>query len=1581
MKDGIQNILGLDLGTNSIGWALVEIDHDRCLVSIKSIGSRIIPMDPSEISKFENGAHMSSAAATRREKRQPRRMNERFILRRDRLNCILDIYKMLPDHYRLEIDFETPEGKRCGKLKRFKEPKIAYKVKTPDCSSKHKKYEFLFEDSYREMCADLTARYGDVNKRGIPKDWTLYYLRQKALNQPISMLELAWVLHSFNQKRGYEKVDGTDDTQSENEIRTVIVTEVVAINDNVYHITVADVDNNAWTFSYIEESAYQVTHVGDFKQLEIVLGYDKEGIIDNNKTKYVITELRDLKLVENKRDEAIFFLTFENKWEQEAKAKNNASLKAGNTYTFICKTEYKENGEFIKRILTPSLESDKKANWAYIKLDTETRIEKYNHEHGTKGVASYIYHHLLSQEADKLHNKIIGGMVESVERKYYHDEVVAILKKQSQFHDKLNDENLYEDAVCTLYPHNEKHRGLLMQQTLTQLLADDVLFYQRELKSKKSEISDCPFESYKYEDNEGNEKERKVKVAHRSNPVFQEFRLWKFISQLRIFEEPTEEHASRLDVTEQYLTYDAKAALFEDMMTHKTIKQTILSRPYLHLPNRGSGYTWNYESDHEEKGNETHYEFMWRLRRIKDFDWQGFLSATHNDNGKSVTNEYMLWHFFYAVKRCDQKTKGLATLVERLLGYAGLDASLVPEITKNLITFTGFKNEYAAYSEKALLKLLPLMRCGKYWNSLDVEKITGVVDDVECQGMIERGTDERKGAVDIVYADKLLALHSERWNSPQDIIHYLKHSFKSNSLKNPVVEKVVREMLYIVHDVWQEQLYANSGFHFSEIHVELGRELQKSPKQKEKANIEKLNNEKANKRAELILREMQLEAMSPFLREKYRIYEDCLLSKIQYDKKDADYEYKDKNGDVQKITKAEIEEIKKASDVNSHDIAKYRMWLDNQFSSPYTGQPIKFTDLFDGHKYQRDHVLPRERVTLNALCNLVMCEAAVNKTKGALTGMQFIKQFGGRRVKGHLILTETQYRDWVDKNIRDPKRREIMLSEHIPSRYLQAENQLNNTRYISRLALQLLSRIVREPEEKGAISKHMLPVNGSVTAWLRKDWKLGEVWNELIAPRFLRMNREIEKLTGKPSTLFGAEREVHGKKVFIPDVPEQYREDFEKKRIDHRHHALDALVVALTETGHIQYINNKTGDTNTPEALIIRKALKKKYTFAAKKDDGEKEVRFRLPLQYEVNGNVNKYKYLFDKAPTPDFKKIVLKAMTDLVVTFKQTGRIMSPRQNLYLRWDEEKGRIVTTSEENLKDESKWCIRKPVSADTIYGQRSHNVFTSRWKNELQNLPSKLPTEKENAKQKLEDIVPDKGIRTIISAHIDKYKDVASAFTEESISQLNKQLIEKGLYPIQKLALLENSEMMHPLSINEGVKSRQFVRNAKGGNTSCYFYGDHLEVLTLDMLCQGQNVTDNFAFKLLPNDLVYIPTETEVKKAAKIDKEQASFAELGIKKISSDSIYKMIQCRPKGNQVYLYCMPSTMSKMILSDGKGISKEGPLKTVKGEIVLTNDDALGPNSLEGILIKSVCWKVIMSRTGHILNMVTQSGLVITQ
>lgn len=107
----MRKILGLEPGTNSIGWAIVNAkpvqreDGTEYLKpeSIEMAGSRIIPMDAATLGNFDAGNSVSQTAA-RTGYRGVRRLRERFLLRRERLNRVLDCMGFLPEHYSAELD-------------------------------------------------------------------------------------------------------------------------------------------------------------------------------------------------------------------------------------------------------------------------------------------------------------------------------------------------------------------------------------------------------------------------------------------------------------------------------------------------------------------------------------------------------------------------------------------------------------------------------------------------------------------------------------------------------------------------------------------------------------------------------------------------------------------------------------------------------------------------------------------------------------------------------------------------------------------------------------------------------------------------------------------------------------------------------------------------------------------------------------------------------------------------------------------------------------------------------------------------------------------------------------------------------------------------------------------------------------------------------------------------------------------------------------------------------------------------------------------------------------------------------------
>src|ERR1035437_9898158 len=93
----MKKILGLDIGTNAIGCALVKNN------SIQGIGSRIIPMG-AEVLNFEKG-NPQTKNADRRSARSIRRMGKRYKARRNKLLYVLQQLSMLPKQFQFSTPF------------------------------------------------------------------------------------------------------------------------------------------------------------------------------------------------------------------------------------------------------------------------------------------------------------------------------------------------------------------------------------------------------------------------------------------------------------------------------------------------------------------------------------------------------------------------------------------------------------------------------------------------------------------------------------------------------------------------------------------------------------------------------------------------------------------------------------------------------------------------------------------------------------------------------------------------------------------------------------------------------------------------------------------------------------------------------------------------------------------------------------------------------------------------------------------------------------------------------------------------------------------------------------------------------------------------------------------------------------------------------------------------------------------------------------------------------------------------------------------------------------------------------------
>ncbi len=265
----MKHIVGLDLGPNSIGWASLYYDGEE--KSINAANSRIIPMTAKELNAFQSG-NTESKAKERREKRSARRMRERFLLRREKLHRILKVLGFLPEHYSKSLGWDLEnDAKHFGTFLEGMETKLAWK------KIDSKRAEFLFEDAFQEMVKEFKEKHPEL--KCVSHDWTIYYLRKKALTQPITKEQLAWVILQFNQKRGYEleREEELETSDNKKQEYKELVVKSVEVLENKGKTTKYQIRFQDSELIYVKDSKYPLNWEGRTIPLIVTTKLDEDG--------------------------------------------------------------------------------------------------------------------------------------------------------------------------------------------------------------------------------------------------------------------------------------------------------------------------------------------------------------------------------------------------------------------------------------------------------------------------------------------------------------------------------------------------------------------------------------------------------------------------------------------------------------------------------------------------------------------------------------------------------------------------------------------------------------------------------------------------------------------------------------------------------------------------------------------------------------------------------------------------------------------------------------------------------------------------------------------------------------------------------------------------------------------------------------------------------------------------------------------------------------------------------------------------------------------------------------------------------
>ena len=423
----VKNILGLDLGVASIGWAYVQEDDKNSENNkIIKLGVRVNPLTVDEQINFEKGKPITTNAS-RTLARSGRRNLQRFKLRRANLIDVL------------------------------------------------KKGNILKE-------GDLLAEVGKNSTFQTQK------LRAKSAKEKIELSDFVRVLLIINKKRGYKS-----SRKAKNEDEGQIV-DGMAVAKKIYEDNLTP---GEYSYQLLLEGKKQLP---DFYRSDLQSEFDKIWKFQKQFNPEIFNgEL--YKALEGKNKNAtwkILEIPF-----TLVGIKQIGTLQEKKIEKYLWRSEaLKKQLDFESlAIVLQEINSNLNNSSGYLGAISDRSKELY---FNNETVGEYLYQQLKASPHTKLKNQVFY-------RQDYLDEFEKIWETQSQYHKELTKE--LKDEV-----------------------RDVVIFYQRKLKSQKGLISICEFENREIEITENGKTKKKVvglKVAPKSSPLFQEFKIWQVLNNLQ----------------------------------------------------------------------------------------------------------------------------------------------------------------------------------------------------------------------------------------------------------------------------------------------------------------------------------------------------------------------------------------------------------------------------------------------------------------------------------------------------------------------------------------------------------------------------------------------------------------------------------------------------------------------------------------------------------------------------------------------------------------------------------------------------------------------------------------------------------------------------------------------------------------------------------------------------------------------------------------------------------------------------------------------------------------------------------------
>ena len=924
--------------------------------------------------------------------------------------------------------------------------------------------------------------------------------------------------------------------------------------------------------------------------------------------------------------------------------------------------------------------------------------------------------------------------------------------------------------------------------------------------------------------------EKEEKVIPTTHPLFQEFRCWKQINNLFVTSKTLV--GNKYKYQNRYLTKEEKRAIYEKLQTQKEV---------------GFGSVVEILNMDKSKGklDKEHKDYFLNGLNIKAklkgcdtlLSFKKELGVYFNDfifqDGNLVEH---LWNVIFDVKNhdgseYDVESKRVASIIEVMKNYT--DEETAKELSLKFAQKIKFPRKYANISEKAILNILPLMLPNpqsipnsvqqRFKNIQSLIETGEIVDNLDC--------DIEDYVIDFVKNNPNVLQDGGIMESFAISLVYCKHTAEA-----------IKPQIKNYHDI---------KFEKRNLRNPVVEQLTNETMQVIKAIWKqyKFNPEELEIRVELA-RDLKNSAS-----EREKIWNSQRKNKLINDK-----------------AKEKLQENNIA--ITGENILKYRLYEQQKYMSPYTKKKIiPFSKLFDDKEYDIDHIIPKSRYYDDSFSNKVICEKYINEEKSNRTAWEYISQQNSKykNENGELeILNTNEFLSYVNNSYFGKKKKNL-LAEKIPSN--PVERQLKDTQYISLAIKSELAKIVGSDNIKTS--------TGEVTDFLRSRWGLRKLFMELTETRFKQMELWDLDENGCPKTSWITKSFDKEKKKNIYEIKNW------SKRYDHRHHSIDALVVALTTQGHIQRLNNLN-------KFYQDELMARKDEFDIKVQEGESilEGFFNLESERrdEILRKIESSRYF--ENPFENLIEQVRGQMETMIVSHKY-------KDKLGIKIEDK------TNKKQLK------IKGALHQETYYG-KTNGRDTKRV--EISSL----------SLAEVSKIVIDNSLANEIIEHKKQYDTMKEAFTGEGLKAFNDNRIAKGKQPAYKVKVWYNKEEKKESSLqrlyDENDKKSVitgdnylFIVMEKNGKrifeiASLYdsvsiakdYIEDNCHVLKTkiadDFRHNHKDNPEKVLFTLQQNELVYLPNNTEEREfllGMSVDEFRDWLNIKANKKAFSERVYKVV----------------------------------------------------------------------------------------